>query len=161
MLSRLPTGSLVFLDANIFLYPLLGANPSCTELFLRIKRRDVRGITSTAVLSEVLHHVMLAEIGERHPVTVGGALRLLRRHPEMIATLSKAQTLIHEIPTWRVRIVPLRWAEMKLATELSRHYHLLTTDAVIIATMRRHRVSHLISNDSDFARIPGVTLWRP
>lgn len=161
MLSRLPTGSLVFLDANIFLYHILGASPACTELFLRIKRRDVRGITSTAVLSEVLHHVMLAEIGERHPVTVGGALRLLRRHPELIATLFKAQTLIHDIPTWRIRILPLRWSEMQLATELSRQYHLLTTDALIVATMRTHRIMHLVSNDRDFSQIPGLTLWRP
>jgi predicted nucleic acid-binding protein len=44
---------------------------------------------------------------------------------------------------------------------LDANIFLLTTDAVIIATMRRHRISHLISNDRDFLRIPGITLWRP
>lgn len=161
MLARLPSGSAVFIDANIFLYHFLSQSPSCTEFFCRVARREVRGVTSPAVLSEVLHHLMLAEIGERHPLTVGGALRLLRRQPELIPTLTKTRMLIQHIPRWRIQVLPSRWREVALAVELSLSYRLLTTDALIVATMRAHRLTHLASNDSDFARVPSLTLWRP
>jgi predicted nucleic acid-binding protein len=161
VLTRLPAGTSVFIDANIFLYHLLDLKPSCTELFHRVQRRDLRGYTSTAVLSEVCHHLMLGEIGERQPVTPGGALRFLRQHPELIPTLTKAAELIEQIRSWRLRVLPVRWREFSLVPEIYQRFRLLTNDALIVATMRAHRLTHLASNDTDFTRVPGITLWRP
>ena len=161
MLDRLPSGVSVFIDSNIFLYHFLDLAPSCSEFFSRVKQRDLRAYTSTIVLSEVLHQTMLGEIGERYPVMPGGALRFLRRHPEIIPSLTKAPEVIRQISKWRIRILPLRWRDTKAATELSQHYRLLTTDALILATMRAARLTHLASNDADFARIPDISLWRP
>jgi len=161
VLDRLPSGVSVFIDTNVFLYHLFGARPSCREFFLRIKRRDLRGVTSTVVLGEVLHQLMLSEVGERHATTSGGALRLLRRHPELIATLTKSFDAMHEITTWGLRVLPVRGGDVPMALECCRRFHLLTNDALIVATMRAHRLTHLASNDRDFTRVPGITLWRP
>ena len=38
---------------------------------------------------------------------------------------------------------------------------LLTNDAMIVALMRRHGVTHLVTNDNDFDRVPGLTVWKP
>lgn len=37
----------------------------------------------------------------------------------------------------------------------------LTNDAMIVALMRRHQLSHLITNDDDFDAVPGLTIWKP
>ena len=47
------------------------------------------------------------------------------------------------------------------AGELSQRYHLLMNDALIVATMALHHLTHLASNDEDFRHVPTVTLWRP
>lgn len=161
MLSRLPSGLSVFLDANIFLFHFWDLRPSCTELFRRIRRRELRGYTSTIVLTEVMHQLMLSEIGERHAVTPGGALRFLRYHPDTIESLTRSTEIIRQLATWRIRIVPLHWQDVRLAAELCRRYRLMTIDGTIVATMQRRGLVHLVSNDTDFLHVPGVTLWRP
>jgi predicted nucleic acid-binding protein len=55
----------------------------------------------------------------------------------------------------------MRWRELQLATELSHRYRLLTTDAIILATMHARHLTHLVSNDTDFASVPSISLWRP
>ena len=44
---------------------------------------------------------------------------------------------------------------------MSQRYHLMTTDSIILATMHRLGITHLISNDTDFLSVPGMTVWRP
>ena len=161
MLDRLPAGISLFIDTNVFLYHVFGTHPSCTRVFARIQRRELRGYTSPTVLTEVLHKLMLAEVGERYPIMPAGALRTLRRHPEIIATLTKGAELIRQFPTWRIRIVPVRWHHVQTAMDLARRHHLMTTDALILATIRASRLIHLATNDTDFLRVPNLTVWRP
>jgi predicted nucleic acid-binding protein len=44
---------------------------------------------------------------------------------------------------------------------LSRQHGLLTNDAVILALMRRHGLTNLVTNDDDLDAIPGLTIWKP
>ena len=161
MLSRLPSGVSVFLDANVFLFHFWDLNLSCTELLWRIARQEIRAYTSTIVLTEVMHQLMLSEIGERHAVSPGGALRFLRQHPEIIPSLRKSADLMRQLSNWRVRVLPLQRRDIALAIELSQRHRLMTIDAAILATMHRRRLTHLVSNDTDFAHVPDITLWRP
>ena len=161
MLDRLPAGTSLWIDTNIFLYHLFDTHPSCTRLFGRVRRRELRGFTSATVLSEVLHKLMLAEVGERSPVMPAGALRTLRRHPEIIATLTKGPELLRQLPTWHVQIIPVRWHHVQAAADLARRHHLMTTDAIIVATMRAVGLTAIATNDTDFLRVPGLTVWRP
>lgn len=38
---------------------------------------------------------------------------------------------------------------------------LLTNDAMIVALMQRHELTHLVTNDDDFDHVPGLTVWKP
>jgi predicted nucleic acid-binding protein len=62
--ADLLAGETLFLDANPLVYhfapdPLFGA--PCTQLLARIAKQEIRGVTSTHVLSEVAHHLMTLE----------------------------------------------------------------------------------------------------
>ncbi|MFQ5854822.1 MAG: PIN domain-containing protein [Anaerolineae bacterium] len=34
-------------------------------------------------------------------------------------------------------------------------------DSIILAVMERHKLIHLITNDSDFERVPSIKVWMP
>ena len=162
MFERIPSGTTVFLDANVFLYHALEARPSCALLFHRIKIRELRAATSTVVVGEVLHRLILAEAAERFRLPSSrAALNLLRRHPEHVATLTSARDFVLQMPWLRIRTLSIAWREIVLAGELSQRHHLLTNDALIVATMTYHRLTHLATNDEDFRRVPHITIWRP
>jgi len=59
-LPTLPAGLDIFLDANIFVYAFGGQSEQCLELLFRCAR-EVYGVTSIEVISEVTHRLMLAE----------------------------------------------------------------------------------------------------
>ena len=45
--------------------------------------------------------------------------------------------------------------------QISARHHLLTGDAIVVALMQRHSLTHLVTNDDDFDAIPGLTVWKP
>jgi predicted nucleic acid-binding protein len=62
--ADLTVGNSVFLDANTLVYhfqphPILGA--ACTDLVERIEHQELRGFTSTHVLSEMAHRLMTSK----------------------------------------------------------------------------------------------------
>jgi predicted nucleic acid-binding protein len=62
--TDLPAGETVFLDANTLIYhfthdPVYGA--AHTQLLQRIEKQEVRGVTSTHILSETAHRLMTIE----------------------------------------------------------------------------------------------------
>ena len=68
-----------------------------------------------------------------------------------------AERLTH-LPLHVIAVTPKLWHR---AIQISRESGLLMNDAIILACLRRLHLRHLASNDTDFARVPGLTLWRP
>jgi hypothetical protein len=65
-LDQVPAGAHVFVDANILIYhfqphPVFG--PMCHRLLERIERQDIEGSTSTNLLGELAHRLMVIEAG--------------------------------------------------------------------------------------------------
>ena len=54
-LPVLPSGTLVFVGANIFIYGLLGESRQCADLLERCQKEEVAGVTTTEVVGEVCH----------------------------------------------------------------------------------------------------------
>jgi hypothetical protein len=38
---------------------------------------------------------------------------------------------------------------------------LLTGDSILLAVMERYKLIHLVTNDPDFERVPGIRVWMP
>jgi predicted nucleic acid-binding protein len=63
-LDQVPAGARVFVDSNIFVYhfqPHPSFGPMCHRLLERIERQDVEGCTSTNLLGELAHRLMVIE----------------------------------------------------------------------------------------------------
>ena len=59
--------------------------------FERCARRELLGYTSTSILAEVLHRLMVAEAIAKGLVTAKTAVRKLREQPELVKQLTQYQ----------------------------------------------------------------------
>ena len=75
-LPAVPGNSVVFIDANIFIYGLSGRSGQCHQLLERCLREEVTGITLFETLSEVTHRLMVAEALGKGLIGRGGAKAL-------------------------------------------------------------------------------------
>jgi len=164
-LRALPTDSRVFIDANIFLYTILGHprfKSPCKEFLIKLENGVYEGTTSTLILNEVVHKLMLAEV-----IKINGlssereALKLIRKNPEIISKLHTTWSNYAYIRRYPIAITEVDERAMDLSVQISERYRLLISDAVHIAIMKKRGIVDLASNDSDFERVAGINLWKP
>lgn len=161
MLSKVPTGSRIFIDSNIFIYHFLGLEDSCTQLLARIEEEEVKGFTSVIVLAEVWHRLMVAECIEMYKVSPRKATSYLKSNPEKVKKLTRCQEAISSIPKMKISIWSLTRKAFSLAQTISQEYGLLTNDSLNLALMRQHRIKNIATNDTDFQRVKNINFWKP
>jgi predicted nucleic acid-binding protein len=157
-------GLSVFLDANIFLYYFTAHAPtwqSCEKLLDRIENKEIAGYTSTQVLGEVAHRLMTIEACLRFTWPSKGIAQRLRNHPAEVQQLTRHQQAVDEITLIGVEVLPIFRQNVSLAVDISRQTGLLYSDALVVAVMRDHGLTHLASHDADFDRVPGLTRYAP
>jgi hypothetical protein len=164
-LTALPKNSRIFIDANIFLYPILG-HPSlkflCQEFLIKLENGEYEGITSTLILNEVVHKLMLAEIIKTNRLnSEHEALKLIRKTPNIISKLVSTWSNYTYIRRYPMMVAGIDEGAMDLAIEFSQRYRLLISDAVHVALMKTRGILDLASNDSDFERVNWINLWKP
>jgi len=162
-LMRSNPGSAVFIDSNIFLYVTL-AHPkyrySCKRFLERVDEGDLHGLTSVLVCNEVFHRLMIAEITKRLGITAKQAVKLIKERPETIEKLEIVWVEMKLIENSNVRILSADTLFPSFV-EISRKYNLLATDAIHVATMKKHGVKNIATNDRDFERVDWIKVWKP
>jgi predicted nucleic acid-binding protein len=162
--TDLAPGASVFLDANTLIYhfqphPQLGQ--ACTDLIERIENLDLQGITSTHVLTEVGHRLMTLEACALRGWPYPGIASRLRRHPDVVKTLTRFRHAIQEVPRLGVQIIEIPKRLIDAAAEVSQQTGLLSNDALVVAVMQANGLTNLASHDDDFDRVPGLTRFGP
>jgi predicted nucleic acid-binding protein len=162
--ADIPQGVSVFVDANPFVYhfaphPIYA--PACTSLLERINRREIQGFTCACVLSDVAHRLMNLEARAVFNWTSGSVTQKLKDNPAEIQKLSRFRQAILDIPAFGVQLLATLPASVEKATELSQQIGLLSGDALVVAMMQTHGLTHLASHDADFDRAPGITRYGP
>ena len=127
-LADLVDGDSVFLDANILIYhfaahPILG--PSCNDLIRRVENNAILAFTSTAVLSDLAHHLMVFEASAAFGWMTKVVQHLLQ-NPSAVTQLSKFHQSIAEIPKLGIRILTIAEDAVESAALLSRGTGLLS-----------------------------------
>jgi predicted nucleic acid-binding protein len=163
--NQIPANAAVFFDANILVYyftpdPTFG--PECQLLMERLyKWQDFTAYTTTHVLSELAHQLMVLEAAQLFGWPLPGITRRLRQHPSEVAKLTRFRQAIDEVPRLGIEVLPVERHHSPLAAALSQLHGLLTNDALILAAMQDQTLKHLVSADTDFDRVPGLARYAP
>jgi predicted nucleic acid-binding protein len=154
----IPAGEPCFVDANILIYHLTNI-PPWTQLvepfLLRVITGEITGFTSSIVLSEVLHKLMLAEVRALFPQAVN-PLRYTQKHPHIISQLLVFPHAVAKLANFGLTLLPVTQPDWARAADLAVAHSLFTNDACVVALMRRHDIKHLATNDKDFQGIPEI-----
>jgi predicted nucleic acid-binding protein len=159
-----PAGQTVFLDSTILHYAFVnfpGATPQCIELLTRIARREVTGCLTAPVLNDAVHKVMCSEAKERFNQPRAGLVPWLKANPGRVRELTRPTEVLRLVGAMPLTLLPVDLSILTDAQQVASADGLLANDALIVATMRRHEITHLATNDDDFDHLPGLTVWKP
>lgn len=163
-LDQVPSGAHVCVDSNILVYhfqPHPGFGPMCHRLLERIERQDIEGYTSTNLLGELAHRLMVIEAGALPGWAGGKVLNRLKQQPGVVKQLTLFQTAVESVLQSQIQVLTIPPVLVSTAATLSRQHGLLTTDAVILALMQAHGLTHLASHDAHFDSVSGITRYAP
>lgn len=132
-----------FLDTNIFMYAAGREHPlkaPCVAILRRVALEELEALTNAEVLQEILYRY--SAIGERER-----GLHLARLAVDQVGG----------------EVLPVTLADMQRAFDLVTRYGAAITsrDAVHAATALNHGLKHIISVDSHFDVIEGITRVDP
>lgn len=164
-LSSIPSGTSVFIDANIFLYeifddPVFGE--SSYDFMKKVESGELIGYTSTLVLDEVLFKMILMETSNKLDVPMKNAVSFLKKHPDKLAVLRISWENIEKIQNMdNLRILGVSPAIFKDSVEISKASKLLPHDATHAAAAKSMNIRDIATNDEDFERMGFFHIWRP
>jgi predicted nucleic acid-binding protein len=159
-LPTLPAASLVFIDANIFIYGLSGQSAQCRQLLERCLREEVTGLALFETVNEVTHRLMVAEALAKGLIPLGGT-RALRQNLRIIPSLTDYWRNTERVLALNLVLMPADEAIVRGAQAERQAAALLTNDSMIVSCMREYGLSFLASNDADFERVAGLTVFKP
>jgi predicted nucleic acid-binding protein len=160
-LTDFQDGDSVFLDANIFIYHFGGRSAQCKTLLVRCASRELHGYTSTSILAEVLHRLMIAEAIQKGWVTAKNAVKKLQEKPEVVKQLTEYTADISKIGQMNLAILSLTPGVLAKSEAVRKHEGLLTNDSLVVAFMQNLGLTKLATTDSDFERVPGLEVYKP
>jgi uncharacterized protein len=160
----IPDGERCFLDANILYYcfvdvPLL--SEACRHLLERVQNGDVVALTDLRCLSDCVHKTMLAEVSQKFGRSREKLVGWLKQHPEALADLAKTIDVCDRLLQLRLTVIRNEAQMLPEVVVTAMNQQLLLGDANILVQMRAHGINHLATNDDDFDRVPGITVWKP
>ncbi len=159
--DTLQQGDRVFVDANIFVYHCNGTSSECKQFLLRCSRKEIQGVTSTSVIAEVLHRLMIAEAVRKGYVSQKNPVKKLKSHPEIIKTLSDYVQDVKNLYDMNLTILPLTPECIDESADIRRKEGLLTNDSLIVTTMKNAGITKLATNDNDFDHISWLEIYKP
>jgi predicted nucleic acid-binding protein len=163
MLADIPEGTSVFIDANILAYhrmTVTALTPACTTFLKRVEQQELPGYTSTALLAEAVHKIMLAAAVQQHGLPEKGIVTRLKEKPELIKVLTP-QNVVETVEKMNVVIVTVTSDHIKQAEKLFAQHGLLTNDSITLAIMQQLGITNIATNDDDFDSVDWVKVWKP
>ena len=160
----IPDSERCFLDANILYFcyveqPLV--SEACRNLLKRVQNGDIIGFSDVRSLNDCVHKTMLAEVSQRFGRSRERLVGWLKQHPEALAELPMSAKVADRLPLLRLNILPNEATMLPTVVSIAQSQRLLMGDSSIVALMQIHGITHLATNDDDFDRVPGITVWKP
>lgn len=164
LLSDCPSGRRVMIDANVLAYSLSHEptfGPSCTAFLQRVSDGDVIGYVKVAQLCEASHRLMLAEAANRYGLPQQGMLRRLQKDPDLIKPLIQHVVGLRRLVEAGLEAISVTESHLWSSHALRQTHGLLVNDSILLAVMLDQGMTDLVTQDSDFEAVPGITVWKP
>lgn len=153
-----------FVDTNIFhahAENLGDVSAYASRFMLEITKGERRASTYVGTIADAVHKMMLSEAAMAFSRPRAKLLSWIQNHQESIKKLTLFRQAADEFANIPVRLLPTGPSTISLAAGLAQQHGLLTNDAIAVALMRENNILHLVTNDDDFDRVPGITVWKP
>jgi len=164
-LSDLKNGSSVFVDANIFIYHFSQKskfNLDSTNFLERIEKRKISGITSTSVVQEATHRMMIIEAAiVLRDKNLKDLVKHLKFHPDIVKKLVGHRSIPEKIVSFNFDILSPDIRTIERSQQMKNRYGFLSNDALSLQIMQDLKINNLASNDSDFERVDFIRLYKP
>jgi len=160
-LFDIPTGSRVFIDANVPLAVILDERnaPVAEDFLARVESEEISGVTSVVVINEIFHRCLVAETCRLLRVSPPIALQKLKKEPEIFLSLHESWEVVNDFLKLPLTIYQLDIDTMRSTLHYSKVFHLLSTDATHIALMAKNGIRAMASFDHDLERVDFIELY--
>ena len=160
VLDSIPHGLGVFVDANILVYALLNQSTQCLRFLNMCSQGSVAALTTTHVINETTHRLMIYEAYNKGIITKATAAAL-KVKPHEIKGLQHYWTQIELIFDLGIQIVDVHREVLLEAQRVRLASGLMTNDSIVVAVMHMHAISTLASADADFDLVAGLVRYAP
>lgn len=160
-INQLSAGTRCLVDANILIYYLGGTSPDCRNFINRIAKGELDAYISTTILAESLHRQMVFEAIRKGFVTSSKALNKIKSQPQIITQLTDYITFVDDLLSLPLRVVTVTPQIIQISHHLRLSYGLLVNDSINLASAFELQITDIVTNDSDFNRVPNITVWEP
>lgn len=160
-LDTIPSGTEVFIDANIFIYHFTGGSKDCTDFLSRCEQGDLVGITSVIVILEVLHRLMMIEAVIKNIIKPPNIAKKLKKYPEKVKELEDYYINTQKIIEMGITLDPISYKTILKSHAVRIKNGLKINDSIIVASMRERNIQSIATNDEGFLRVDGLNVYRP
>ena len=159
-----PADQVCFIDANILYYSFVSlptVSDYCTILSKEIVTGARRAATISSAVADAVHKVMCSEVVKVHQRPRAGLIGWIKKHPHALEQLTEFNQAADEFSKMPLHWLPVGSALLVDAGKIAVRHGLMINDALNVAAMRANGLAHLVTNDDDFDRVPGITVWKP
>jgi predicted nucleic acid-binding protein len=160
-LDAIKAKSKVFIDANIFIYHFTGVSRQCTNFLKRCERNELRAYSSTNVLLEVLHRLMMIEVVKKDLLKPPNIVKKLHKNPEIVKQLDEYHINTNKIRSMGIQLMTIDQESLVNSHHARRMYGLLVNDSLIVAVMKKEKFKVLASNDDGFLLVDEINVYKP
>lgn len=160
-LDETPTGSCIFVDANIFIYHFSRVSSACRDFLARCESGELEAYTGVHLLLEIAHRLMLLEALQKGLIVGSQPVRKLKERPDIVRQLNDYNKAVRQIPRMRIRVITLTAQILRGSEAIRTQYGLLTNDSVSIAMMQKRGLRTIATHDSDLRSIPDLIVYSP
>ena len=149
----------VYLDTTAFYQLLRGLSADAVALFDAIENERVAAYSSVLAFDEVAYRMVLALIRDKYDKSPLDRLRQSKRQmmTEFYPQVESRLRLFYGLP--HLTVLPVTSGDLDAMHHNIRQYGCLPRDALHLAAMQKVGCLHLVSQDSDFDHIPGITRY--
>jgi predicted nucleic acid-binding protein len=131
----------------------------CVAFGARLDQSATISYVSTLALDEVWFSLLQLLIHDDYPDT--SFWRIVNADPSIVANyVSQLERITNDIyNNPKVRVISIGSRVPRRALKHMHEYHLLPRDAMHLATMRQHKIKHLVTTDADFLPVEDISIY--